>query len=154
MFRYGYKVGTGLFLEFYLRHYGIRYVYGSSVEVGRSHSGAVHVHGHGRNHFLVHRIELLHVARHLLGFLAVARALCRTLLVHVADVLDAAVDAVDGVDLRRYAAELDVVDGVEATDVLVESLHLFHISLGAAGDSLGVFGYGLIACEERVAHLI
>ena len=69
--------------------------YGDTVNVGGRHAGAVHVHGHCSEHFLIYLIELLHVAGHFFGFLAVAGALICRFRVHVTYVFDTAVDAVD-----------------------------------------------------------
>ena len=89
---------------------------------------AIHVHGHGLNHFFVHAIELLHVACHFFGFVAVVSAFGSRFFIHISDILQAAVHAVDAIELRRDALELDFVDGVQAADVSVEGAHLLYVA--------------------------
>lgn len=63
--------------------------------VGNTGHGAGEIDSHGVEHVLVHAVDVLHVACHLLGFLAVVGA------------------------LGRYVLELDLAYGAEPAEIAV-----------------------------------
>ena len=77
----------------------------------------IHIDGHGCNHLLIHRVELLYVLSHLLGFAAITVAIAHGRLIHSAYVLNSGIDTVYVIELRTYTLQLYLIDCVQAIDV-------------------------------------
>ena len=75
-------------------------------------------------------------------------ALSRSLVIHVAYVLQTTVHTVDIVKLRRNALQLDFIDGVESGNVAVEACHLLNVASRAFRDVFRVVGNRLVTVEQ------
>ena len=113
-----------------------------------------HVDGHRLQQAAVYLVQLGQETGHLLGLAAEDGAVHHRAVVHLADAVQAAVNALDGLHLHADALHLRLVDGVQVGHVVVQLLHLPYVSLGVLAEALGIVGDALIGVQQRVGSVV